>query len=101
MPPERDNVSVDFVDKWKRKRTNQDGHIGLTLLIDRLWMRISFISLSHQCVPLWRYRFASTLDECEPVLDVLDDGDHRPIARQMRLHNNGRYRYSVERKRSQ
>ena len=53
MPPEQDNVSVDFVDKWKRKRTNQDGHIGLTLLIDRLWMRISFISLSHQCVPLW------------------------------------------------
>ena len=93
MPPEQDNVSVDFVDKWKRKRTNQDGHIGLTLLIDRLWMRISFISLSHQCASL-----ASTLDECEPVLDVLDDGDHRPIARQMRLHNNGKYRYSVERK---
>ena len=55
-----------------------------------------YLFISPVCASL-----ASTLDECEPVLDVLDDGDHRPIARQMRLHNNVRYRYSVERKRSQ
>ena len=53
----------------------------LSWLIGCGWESV-FISLSHQCVPFWRYRFALTLGECEPVLDVLDDGDQSPIARQ-------------------
>ena len=97
MPPEQDNVSVDFVDKWKRKRTNQDGQIGLTRLIDRLRMRINFISLSHQCVPLWLRVWMSVNLFSTSLMTATIVQLHDKIW----LQNNGRYRYSVEQKGSQ